>query len=196
MKKIFLCMFVHCCVLTGSSQEQEPPMLLVVDSTWTKEIFHFPIGFAQTLTYSGYEEAHFPPGWGDRESPQFWSYAFAWYIDASSSLTASQLEQDLQKYFDGLMQAVNKEKGKQIPPSTSLLTATEIKDDTALFEGTVHTHDSFRSRAMMSLQVRIEQQFCRATQKALLVFRFSPQAFDRAIWEELHKIRPLIELCE
>jgi tetratricopeptide (TPR) repeat protein len=172
--------------LTGKNIEKVS--LLKTDSTWGKEVFTFPLRFAKELDYKGFEEAHFPRGWNKEDSPEFWSYAFAWEVNLVDDLTAKKLEKDLQIYFDGLLQSVNKEKGKTLPKTIAKISKTKDSNGLHKFSGTVNIYDSFITKKPLLLIVKIEKQECKQSQKAFIVFKFSPKQFNNDIWDILEEI--------
>ena len=98
---IIIALLLHTIVTFG--QEKEDLNLLVTDSTWIKEIIKFPIGFAQEIKFEGFEDLRFPPGWSKQDSPNFWSYVWAWSINGIEGLTENEMEKNIQFYFDGLL---------------------------------------------------------------------------------------------
>lgn len=175
------------------AQEQEYPILLDTDSTWTREVFPFPLGFAQDIVYKGYEEAHFPVGWSNQESPNFWSYAFAWYIDAESIPSKEELEANLQLYFTGLMNAVNKEKDRILPKTSVELGLVEGTGNPR-FIGKVDTFDVFATKAPITLHVDIETYYCKEENSAIIFFRFSPKDYMQEVWLLLRALK-LHSIC-
>jgi len=180
--------------LTG--KEPKEFSLLITDDTWGKEVFTFPLRFAKELPYKGFEEAHFPKGWIKEESPEFWSYAFVWNIEYSEAITSKQLESNLQIYFNGLMISVNKEKGKTLPNSIANISKTEDSNGVSKFSGTVQIYDSFVTKKPLLLNVRIEKQDCKQTNKSQLIFKFSPKDFNHTIWKTLETIALRDDACE
>lgn len=152
---------------------------------WGKEIFTFPLRFAKDIKFKGLEEARFPKGWIKEEHLEFWSYAFAWKIDLKTKLTASQLEDYMKKYYDGLMVSVNKEKDLVLPKTT----AKFQKNENAVFTGKVTTHDAFVTKKLLTLNIQISQQFCGNNEKSIVLFLVSPKEFDSKIWSTLKKIK-------
>jgi len=165
--------------------------LLKTDKTWTKEVFTFPLNFARDIPYKGTEEAHFPRGWRDIDSPEFWSYAFAWNVNLTTALTKEKLENNLAQYFDGLMRVVNKNKDL-VPPKS----IAEVKQDGAQFRGTIEIFDAFVTNEVMTLQVVAEREYCPEKQQSILVFKFSPKDFEHEIWDTLKKIKLRDGFCE
>ncbi len=176
----------------GITVDREKLYLLKPESTWTTEIFSFPLRFAPGIQHFGTEEAHFPPGWRDVNSNEHWSYTFAWDIDLDQEISIAELENYLQIYFDGLMDAVNRDKSKTLPKSV----AKFKEDGNSKFSGTLKAYDSFVSNEVMTLNTTVESHYCPAKQKSILLFKFSPSDFDSEIWETLNKIKLRDGVCE
>lgn len=190
---LFLCL---ACSALISAQEYEREHFLKTDTTWTKEYFDLPTGFAQDMTVRGIEEAIFPPGWGKVEHAEFWSYIFVWAFNTTEPLTEHDLEMNLELYFDGLMDVKQKDSTVNKLPSTALLVPTESATGNTVYTGKIRVFDRFRTQKMMTLNLKAEQQFCPAQEKSIIVFRFSPATFDKAVWKKLNAI-PLREaICD
>lgn len=182
--------------LTAVSQDKEERILLKADSTWIKEIFNLPTGFAQEMTVNGFEEAIFPPGWSKKESPQLWSYIFLWSVDAEKPIELQSLENNLEIYFDGLMRVPKDTIVSPKLPTTALLIETTKPNKIQSFAGKVRTFDRFRSKEMMTLHVLVTQHFCEKEQKAIIVFRFSPKEFTHDVWQLLNSVPLIKDACE
>lgn len=178
----------------GVEIDREDLYLLKTDVSWGKEIFTFPIHFAREIDYEGVEEAHFPKGWRDIESSEFWSYAFTWNINLTTEVTITQLGTDLQLYFDGLMKGVNKDKDRVLPKT--IVRIKKKKGKAKTFVGTVEVFDAFVTEKVMTLKVTVEAQFCKAQKKSILVFKFSPKDFGHEIWKVLESIELRENTCE
>lgn len=161
-------------------QENEHLFFLETDSTWRKELFHFPISFAPDINYQGAEDARFPVGWEKQDSPNFWSYAFAWNIENSGEITEADLEVNLQKYFNGLM--------KWQKTSVQILKKEE-NNNTASYTGMVNTTDAFFTKEPMTLNVRVEKIYCKQKNKSIILFRFSPKEFGNDVWQNLEEVK-------
>ena len=168
-------------------QEHEDLFFLETDSTWKKEIFIFPLRFAQEISYNGIEDARFPEGWREKESPYFWSYAFAWNISLTEELTEKELEDNLKIYFDGLMSRQN---------STAQLLKKDDENDTSIYIGKVETFDAFFTKEPMILNVKAESFYCEKNKKTIILFRFSPQEFESVVWNKLEEARVSANICE
>ncbi len=180
----------------GVEIDRENLYLLKTDKSWGKEIFIFPLNFAKDLPYEGIEEAHFPRGWRDPESPEFWSYVFAWNVNLTTELTEAELESNLQIYFDGLTNVVNKNKDLVPPKAIADMHKKEATIEVSKFTGTIKTFDAFVTQKAMTLQVLVEKKYCEQKKKSIIFCRFSPKAFDHEIWHTLEEIKLRDNSCE
>ena len=170
--------------------------LLKTEDNWNKEIFTFPLSFAKDIPYTGKEEAYFPPAWRKLESPEFWSYAIAWDINFIPELTEQELETNLQRYFDGLMEGVNKDKDRVLPHTLAKIRQKEALPHFSRYTGTLNIYDAFVTNENMTLQVIVEAHHCPQTKKSVLVCKFSPKEFEHEIWLELGNIQLRDHVCE
>ena len=175
-----------------AAQHKKDINLIDLDSTWGKEIFPFPLSFAQDINYRGIEEARFPPkGWSDAAHPNFWSYTFVWKIDKKQDVTTNVLEENLQKYFDGLMRINTTEELKHYKT-----VALFIKKKHNSFTGKIKTYDRFTTKKQLILNVLVESNFCEKQQKSILLFKFSPKGFTHPTWKMLEKIELTSNSCD
>ena len=190
MKKTLFFGFLFVLSLSFFSQEKEIKSLIKVDTTWAKEIFHFPISFAPRIPFEGFEEARFPlQGWSDENHPNFWSYAFAWNINLSKKITEDELEKYLKIYFDGL------NRNNDFKTSASI---QKIKTDNNVsnFKGKLIIYDRFTTKKSLNLNVLIESKLCERNQKSTILFKFSPKEFNHKTWEMMKKIELLNTVCD
>jgi CubicO group peptidase (beta-lactamase class C family) len=176
MKNIFIITSLLFYSTLLQSQENEHLFFLETDTSWRKEMFVFPINFAPDIDYQGIEDARFPRGWENQDSPNFWSYAYAWNLENSGDITEADLEAGLQKYFVGLMGW--KETSVQLSTTNS-----------TLFTGVVKTMDAFFTKEPMDLNVLIEKTFCEEKNKSIILFRFSPKGFEANVWNKLKEVK-------
>ena len=171
--------------------------LLEADSTWGKELFQFPISFAQEINFQGAEVALFPKGWSNEQSAEFWSYAFVWEVDADQQVTKTVLEGSLQLYFDGLLGIDTWRKSDaNIQNTKALLVEKEANKSTSRFTGQLNIFESRYTKKPMTLQVTVEQHYCEQTKKAIILFKFSPKDFDHNTWLKLNEIELREGLCK
>ncbi|WP_432410698.1 hypothetical protein [Rasiella sp. SM2506] len=184
------------CSLFLLAQDTEKKHLLKADTTWTQEIFTFPIGFAQEIPLEGYEEAIFPPGWSKEESPDFWSYIFAWDVKAEAPLTTTHFETYLEYYFDGLMNIRDLKNGETILPTNALFIKSQESENTSYFTGKIRLYEGRYTKEMMILHVLATQYYCKTEKKTVVVFRFSPKEFGNPIWDVMNAIPLVAAACK
>lgn len=195
-KKIMLILIMILFSPTIVGQNHEEVNLIDLDSTWGKEVFPFPIRFAQNIDYQGIEEARFPPeGWSNENHENFWSYTFAWSIDLDRKITGSELERDLEKYFDGLVGTGFIEENKQYKAS-SMFIKTEDNAASTLFKGKINTYDGFTTKKAITLHIIVKSHYCEKEKKSIILFLFSPKEYNHPVWNTLNKIRLTKNFCE
>ena len=197
MKQLIIVFFAVGMSVTGLSQDLHDKHLMQRDTTlWKQENFTLPTGFAQEMTVQGFEEALFPEGWSDPESPEMWSYVFTWSVATEKMLSTQVLEENLELYFDGLMGVSTDSIVLPKLPTNAMLLKKTIGVSKNTFSGKVRTFDRFRSNKMMTLHVLVEQEMCTHQGKALIVFRFSPKGFDHKVWKKLTSLTLAQNACE
>ncbi len=160
---------------------------LSAPDNWRKETIEFPLSFAPSLDHKGTEYVRFAPGWGKQGSEEYFSYAFLWYLNENPTLSSSQIETELEAYFDGLMQAVSQ-------PDTD--SSKNIKKSKAFFEkidgynyaGKIITYDAFTTKKEVHLNIVATYSDCKNLDKHLVLFRISPQPIDHPVWDMLNKV--------
>lgn len=191
MKKYIIIINILCYSIVGFAQAEEYLNLLVADNTWDKEIIKFPISFAQEIKFTGYEDLRFPPGWAKKDSPEFWSYMWAWSLNDIRELTEKELETNVQLYFDGLMGINNSELTKTI----ALFIKKEAFNGNQ-YVGKVKTFDTRFTNKPMTLNVLVENFYCESENKTVIVFRFSPKDFTDDVWSKLKTVKLKDGFCE
>ena len=169
--------------------EKTDTNLLEVDSTWGQEIFIFPIHFAPEINYVGFEDIRFAEGWAKKESNDFWAYAFSWSVKANSAISAKEMETNLKLYFDGLMEVVNKDEDKIIPKTQVKFHKKEGSEDRTYYTGQLTIYDAFTTKKPITLNVQVENYYLEKKRKAVVLFKFSPKAFENDIWNKLKTIK-------
>ncbi|WP_435678475.1 hypothetical protein [Patiriisocius sp.] len=182
--------------LIVNAQESKVENILLTPQDWGHEHFTFPIGFAREIPLEGIEEAVFPKGWGNVDSPEFWSYAFVWEVDANTPLTSFQFEEYLQIYFDGLMNIRDLKNGADILPTNALFIETSKIKNITNFRGKIRMYEGRYTKKMTNLNVLATQQFCEQEQKSSIIFRFSPTNFTVEIWRTLNNVTYKNNGCE
>ena len=178
-------------------QEKERPDIIQLDSTWGKELFTFPLGFAQEIKYEGFEEARFPKGWNKMESPYFWTYTFAWMLDKDAFLTVHDLEIAMQYYFDGVMSLeIERKTYPDIQDTAAVFLEKESTVKSSKLIGKIKTWDHFTSKKPITLNVQVEQSYCSEQEKVIVLFRFSPKPFEDELWQSFGAITLKEDACK
>lgn len=166
--------------------------LIKLDSTWGQEVIRFP---ARDMDYVGVGDIRFPPqGWIKPEHTFFWSYTYAWSINVNRKIPESELELDLEKYFNSLnkVDVNNKNDARK---AISKITKTKREKAVTYYEGKVHTFDRFATNKRFTLNVKIKSHFCKKEKKTVLLFTFSPKEFTHKVWQTLDKIELEKGIC-
>ncbi|WP_299217740.1 hypothetical protein [uncultured Dokdonia sp.] len=193
--KALIVVLILCSVVTFG-QNHDKVHLIDLDSTWGKEVFPFPIRFAQNINYEGVEEARFPPeGWSDENHQNFWSYAFAWDINLNKKITEAELASDIEKYFDGL---VGDEfiKGRETYKASAVFIEVEGDEMYSVFKGKIKTFDRFTTKELITLYVLVESHYCKKEGRSILLFRFSPKRFTHEVWKTLENVKLKEGVCD
>ena len=178
-QKSYLIFFLA--ALTGfSSLAQEKESLFnAPDTTWRTERITFPLSFAPTLQYEGFEDILFAPGWADSSSQQFWTYAFVWYVEYGALMSENLLATSLETYYNGLMKAVSKDSSDVDRLGRTLCLFIKTDDG---FSGKMRVFDAFFSKKEITLHVKVQERICRRTNKQIVYFEISPKPFEDSVW--------------
>lgn len=163
---------------------QEGTLLLDINEPWRSEQLSFPIKFAPSLDYKGMEEVRFAKGWGTKDSDEFWTYTFLWYLDQDPAITAKAIETDIEAYFDGLMKLVS---GRTDLPQANVVFVPDASAKTA-YSGKAKFFDAFFTKDIQELNIKAVAGYCAKTKKHTVLFTFSPQEFDHNVWKTLDTI--------
>ncbi len=166
--------------------------LIDLDESWGKEVFPFPINFAQDIRYSGIAEVRFPPkGWRDPKHPFFWSYTYVWDIEGEQEIDSEALSDNLVKYFNGLNGAKD-----EITKTQASIKKINKENSTTFFKGAVEIYDRFATHERIQLNVLMESTYCSKKKRTSILFKFSPKDYNHETWKTLKAIRLTNEICE
>lgn len=142
-----------------SPMSSAPPITWSPPTGWKTETIPFPLDFAPSLPYTGYEELRFSPDFGKADQPLFFTYAFLWVIPATVELTRAQIERDLKIYFDGLMTAVAASKKIEGVTVNTKVTVSDAAPgpDKISWTVNVETYDAFFTRKPIKLVMNVIQ---------------------------------------
>lgn len=165
---------------TGS-EKQDPHQILATPQGWGTEQIKFPLAFAPSINFSGFEDIRFAPGWSDPDSPGFWSYKFVWLIEEDPQLTEARLADLMETYFDGLSRAVAK--GSETDLENLQKPVAIFVRDGEFWKGRLRIYDAFSSKDWISLNARVWN--ARKGDKHLVIVEMSPKPFEHEVWRSL-----------
>ena len=168
----------------------EAPYNLDFPKGWDVERFLIPIEFAPSIPYNGVEDIRFTPGWGKKESAEYWSYVFLWYLDGTQKFDSKVIGKNLLAYYTGLIN-VNIDKTKidttKIPAVKVLVkTKTTQKGDLKTFEGTVNMFD-YMTQKPIKLNLLIHVKSCPGN-KTFVFHEVSPMPYSNEVWKSLDQL--------
>jgi hypothetical protein len=167
-----------------------PPYTLTLDG-WGIERFLIPVDFAPKIPYKGVEDIRFTLGWGDKNSEEYWSYAFLWYLDGKPAIDAVALKRNLDLYYDGLISRniIKRNISAKIifKTNTKLKQIATYPGDEKTFQGTVTMLD-YMAKAPMVLNCKVHLKKCKGLDKTILFYQLSPKTYSDAVWKKLTKL--------
>lgn len=191
--KYYRVLILLLCAGSCLCQETQELSILKSDTTWQKEIITFPIDWAPGMTIKGFEDLRFAPEWDQSESEQFWSLVLAWKVETEHVLTKTVIINNMDAYFNGLMEP--NDPTIIIPKTNLLLLEKETDSSRSAWIGKIKVYDNFHTQDMITLNISVVQYFCETTQSAQVVFRFSLQPFEHPIWRSLNEVKPQQTKC-
>lgn len=166
-------------------QEEKVENILEAPDDWRAEQIPFPLSFAPSIKFNGYEDIRFAPGWSKADSPEFWTYKMVWQIDEDPQLTEERLADLIETYFDGLSRAVA-QGGKRDPDTLQKPVAVFMRDGDS-FRGRLRIYDAFTTKDWLYLNARIQKS--KRGDKHLVSIEMSPKPFDHEVWTTLKMVR-------
>lgn len=172
---------------------QEEESVLNAPDNWKSEIIPFPLGFAPSIDFVGFEDLRFSPGWSDTTSQEFWAYTFVWYIEKDSAMTEGKLTEAFNSYYDGLMgvdhnNKVDSTHSNQLDKTICLF----VKTDDG-FTGKMRVYDRFFTKDYITFNIKVREQFCPKTNKQIIVCDISPKAFNDKVWGIFDDVKLKVE---
>src|SRR5579859_2501760 len=164
--------------------------LIPVPEGWRQGTFQFPLPFAKTIPYEGSENVRFTPHWTRFSQPEGFTYAFVWDLKARP-VTADDLEDYLEAYFNGLMRGVGaarKLEDKEQPASAALHPMTAVPGWGEAYGAEIRTWNAFAGGEKLLLMGEITRRPC-PPDRMQIFFALSPAPRDNAVWEPLRALR-------
>jgi hypothetical protein len=178
------------------AQDNKNLDLFEADSTWLKEIIKFPFGFAPQIEFKGYEDLRFAKNWSQPEGSEFFTYAFIWNINLHKLPTSQLIEENIKLYYDGLMEAVNKDEKFLVPETKVNFKRIVSNKRFPKFKGSIQVHDSFFTRKTIQLNATAEALYCKISKRYLLYFKVSTHKMGSKTWKKFNKLKLKEEYCK
>lgn len=179
---------------TFDGHKWEAPYHLPLPEKWTFERFLIPISFAPEIAYKGVEDIRFTSGWGKKDSEEYWSYLFLWWLDGSKPETnATIIAANLKAYYSGLMKVNIDAVKSNIPPGKLIAETAFNKTDTAAgdtetYIGIVKMLD-YMTQQPITLNCIVHIAACTGQNKTVIFYELSPQAFSHSVWQSFTTLR-------
>jgi hypothetical protein len=144
---------------------------------WRSEIIELPPEFAPTLP-AGQEELRFAPGMFEPAAATYFTYAFVIRLAQPATMSAdpAQIDSLLDRYYQGLVAAVAKDRGLTLPIDRVDATVT---GQAPAFQATVAMYDAFVTGAPLTLHMDVTMT------GACLRAAASPQPRTHEVWQQL-----------
>jgi len=183
---------------TAAAQpEKQPPYQLPTPTGWRKEHFALPPSFAPDMNWKGSEELRFAPGMFKANAPDFFCYAFLFWLSDDAEVDGKTLERELLAYYRGLSSAVSKSKKREVDTKAFTLTITAAGQQpdkrpggeaAAGFVGELKWTEPFATGKPQALHLEI-QSWQSASKHHCVFVCASPQTQTTAVWKILREIR-------
>ena len=167
------------------------PYIVSAPATWTVEHFSLPPEFSPLLPWKGQEEIRLHPNWTQPEKDGYWSYVYLWWINGNAPVDAGILKENLQIYYDGLLNHLIPKDFPVDKITRSVAIVQKIKTDHGdkqTFAGQVAMLN-FMSQRPIVLFVVIHVKEIGSAQNTAVRVEASPKTAEHSVWKELKAIR-------
>lgn len=181
-----LLLIMLCFTKTGFGQEEKT--VLDAPESWLKEIIPFPLSFAPSIPYVGFEDLRFAPSWSDSTHENFWTYMFVWYVDKSAPVNKELLSKYINAYYDGLMQIEDQNKNEFKDKPLQITCSAFVKMANG-YTGEMRVYDNFFKKTYITLNIRVKETFCDKMNKQIIRFDVSAQRFTHKVWDQFDLVK-------
>ncbi len=189
MKKIVLTFILFYQLAATFGQEKKELSIIKNTKNWSKEIIKFPIDWVPEIDAKGFEELLFSPKWSNKKSDEFWSLVMSWNIKSKSKLSKKKIAYYFKSYFDGLMEPNHW--AKEFPkPKVTFKRSSKRK-----LSGNMTFFDGFHTGKVITVNIEVEQYFCKENNNVFIIFRISPKAQNHPIWKNLYQLKLQTNIC-
>jgi hypothetical protein len=170
----------------------EHPFTYTAPENWQPEDILFPIEFAPSIPYKGFETLRFAPGWGDGKSPEKWAYTILWWLDDTYKFNESILKENIETYFTGLTKrraiADKLDMAVYTPAKATVVQTKTETGDAASYSASVAIFDAQTTQKPGTLFLKIHVKSCSDKTRTILLFEVAGNNFSSPVWIPLDKI--------
>lgn len=170
----------------------DKPYSYTAPEGWQNETILFPIDFVPELSYKGFEDLRFAPGWGNEKSDEKWAYTLLWWLDSSYTFNEKILKQDLENYFSGLTKrrAIADKINMSIytPAKVQVQKIKAIKGDIETYTATASIFDAQVTKKPGNLYFKIHVKECADKGRTIILIETAGSAFNQPVWLKLDGI--------
>jgi len=173
----------------GNPAAWNAPYVFPMPEHWTMERTAFPPSYSPNVPYKGWEDIHFPPGWGNSKTEDYWTVSYLFRLDGKFPIDAAKIQDFLKVYYEGLIadnvprRHIPKE--KLVPISASLKKVRQDKGDLETYSGVINTLD-YQAQVPMKLNCRVHVKPGGENFTPLLI-EVSPKPYDHPIWQKMEQ---------
>lgn len=188
-----LAVFVFTVLLLPAARAQKAtPQLLKDPAAWSFERFALPPSFAPNFPYKGAEELRFSPGMFNKDSTNYFTYAFAAQLDSTTAISQNNIRNYLLDYFRGLCSSTANDR-KLVIDTTKITVSVERKKGAPgtgiIYNASLNIFGVFADGAPLKLNMEVKVLMNAAAKKTYLIFIASPHEKTDDVWKELYKIQ-------
>ncbi len=173
----------------NNPQAWKAPYVFPIPEHWTMERTPFPPAYSPNVPYKGFEDIHFPPGWGDPRTEDYWTVSYLFRLNGKHTINAAILQDFLKLYYEGLIadnvprRHIPKE--KLVPISANLRKVKPDKGDLETYVGMVNSLD-YLALVPIQLNCRVHLK-PGGDQFTPLLIEVSPKPFEHPIWTKIEQ---------
>ena len=191
MKNI-LVILIFTASLSLAKAQHAKPQLLKEPAAWAFEKFDLPPVFAPNFPFRGAEELRFSPGMFNKDSMDYFTYAFVAQLDSTSGISQDKIRNYLLGYFKGLC-SYTANNSKLVVDTSKITVFVEKKngmpDNEIIYNAFLNVFGVFADGAPVKLNSEVKVLMNTAAKKTYLIFIASPQEKTHSVWKELYNIQ-------
>jgi len=177
----------------------EKPYVYNAPKEWNHELIMFPMDFAPSIAYKGFEDLRFAPGWGDPKSPDKFAYSILWWLDGVYQIDESSLVKDLESYYTGITKrraiADKLDMKAWKPAKVQVEKMKTAKGDRETYTGNAAMFDSWVVKGPSTIYFKIHVKDCPDKTRTMLLIEVAGNPYTSSSWQALDKINDEFE-CE